>query len=92
MARFHGHGDKVAYFFIAVSVYLLLRAFAEAKVSSLTVELLYFSIAISLLTSNVPRVVDVPLHFAYPLRCVELFSFLLAVAAFFLLCARRFLL
>ena len=60
MARFHGHGDKVAYFFIAVGVYLLLRAFAEAKVSSLTVELLYVSIAISLLTSNVPRVVDVP--------------------------------
>ena len=23
MARFHGHGDKVAYFFIAVGVYLL---------------------------------------------------------------------
>ena len=92
MARFHGHGDKVAYFFIAIGVYLLLRAFAEAKVSSLTVELLYVSIAISLLTSNVPRVVDVPLHLAYPLRCVELFSFLLAVAAFLLLCARRFLL
>ena len=28
MARFHGHGDKVAYFFIAVGVYLLCVAAA----------------------------------------------------------------
>lgn len=92
MARFRSHGEKAAYLFIAIGVYLLLRAVSEARVSSLTAELLYISIAVSLFASNVPRVVDLPLHLVYPLRCVELFTFCLAVAAFLMLCARRFLL
>ena len=90
--RFHGHGDKVAYFFIAFSIYLVFRAVSEAHVTSLTGEALYLSIAASLLADNVPRVVDVPLGIVHPLRVVELFTFLLAVSCFLLLCVRRFLL
>lgn len=76
--NFH-YADKIAYFFIAFSLYLLLRAFSEVHVAPLTNILLYVSIAISLLASNIPRVIDIPLHFAYPVRCVEIFSFGLAV-------------
>lgn len=76
-------GDKIAYFFIAFSLYLLLRAFAEAHTAPLTNILLYVSIAISLLASNIPRVVDIPLH------CVEIFSFGLAIVCFLVLCMRH---
>lgn len=81
-------GDKIAYFFIAFSLYLL-RAFAEAHTAPLTNILLYVSIAISLLASNIPRVVDIPLHCVYPVRCVEIFSFGLAIVCFLVLCMRH---
>lgn len=81
--------DKIAYFFIAFSLYLLLRAFSEVHTAPLTNILLYVSIAISLLASNIPRVVDIPLHCVYPVRCVEIFSFGLAVVCFFVLCMRH---
>lgn len=84
-------GDKVAYFFIAFSLYLLLRAFSEAHTAPLTNILLYVSIAISLLASNIPRVVDIPLHCVYPVRCVEIFSFGLAIVCFLVLCMRHML-
>ena len=45
--------DKFAYFFIAFAVFLLLKAFTIYRVSPLTNVLLYVSIAISLLASNV---------------------------------------
>ena len=80
--NFH-YADKIAYFFIAFSLYLLLRAFSEVHVAPLTNILLYVSIAISLLASNIP------LHFAYPVRCVEIFSFGLAVVCFLVLCMRH---
>lgn len=82
-------GDKIAYFFIAFSLYLLLRASAEAHTAPLTNILLYVSIAISLLASNIPRVVDIPLHCVYPVRCVEIFSFGLAIVCFLVLCMRH---
>ncbi|WP_455048951.1 hypothetical protein [Mitsuokella sp.] len=82
-------GDKIAYFFIAFSLYLLLRAFAEAPTAPLTNILLYVSIAISLLASNIPRVIDIPLHCVYPVRCVEIFSFGLAIVCFLVLCMRH---
>lgn len=88
MSRFHGHGDKVAYFFIASGVYLLFRAITEAHVTSLTGETLYISIAISLFASNVPRVMDIPLHMVDPIRKIELFTFALALACFAALCLR----
>ena len=78
--------DKIAYFFIAFALYLLLRAFSEVHVAPLTNILLYVSIAISLLASNIPRVVDIPLHCVYPIRCVEIFSFGLALVCFLVLC------
>ncbi|WP_298462762.1 hypothetical protein [uncultured Mitsuokella sp.] len=80
------HNDKIAYFFIAFALYLLIRAFAESSSGSLTIILLYVSIAISLLASNVPRVMDIPLHCVYPVRCVEIFSFGLAIVCFIVLC------
>lgn len=80
------HNDKIAYFFIAFALYLLIRAFAESSSGSLTIILLYVSIAISLLASNVPRVMDIPLHCVYPVRCVEIFSFGLSIVCFIVLC------
>ena len=88
MSRFHGHGDKVAYFFIAFGLYLLFRAITEAHVTSLTGETLYIAIAISLFASNVPRVMDIPLHMVDPIRKIELFTFALALACFAALCLR----
>ena len=86
--NFH-YADKIAYFFIAFSIYLLLRALADLHVGRLPNILLYVPIAISLLASNIPRVIDIPLHFAYPVRCVEVFSFGLAVVCFLVLCMRH---
>lgn len=80
------HNDKIAYFFIAFALYLLIRAFSESASAPLTIIMLYVSIAISLLSSNVPRVMDIPLHCVYPVRCVELFSFGLALVCFLVLC------
>lgn len=81
--------DKIAYFFIAFALYLLLRAFSEVHTAPLANILLYVSIAISLLASNIPRVVDIPLHCVYPIRCVEIFSFGLALVCFLVLCMRH---
>lgn len=81
--------DKIAYFFIAFALYLLLRAFSEVHTAPPTNILLYVSIAISLLASNIPRVVDIPLHCVYPVRCVEIFSFGLAIVCFLVLCMRH---
>lgn len=89
--NFH-YADKIAYFFIAFALYLLLRAFSEVHTAPLTNILLYVSIAISLLSSNIPRVVDIPLHCVYPVRCVEIFSFGLAVVCFLVLCMRYIIL
>lgn len=83
------HADKIAYFFIAFAVYLLLRAFATALVIPLVNVLLYVSIATSLLASNIPRVIDIPLHYAYPVKCVEFFTFGISVVCFIALCIRH---
>lgn len=83
------HGDKVAYFFIAFAIYLLIRVFcvhATLPVANLT---LHVSVAISLLASNVPRVLDIPMHYAYPVKCVEHFAFGLAVVCFIAVCFRH---
>jgi hypothetical protein len=68
----------------------VLRSVSDTARTPIPLELLYLSVAISLLASNVPRVMDLPLHAAYPLRCLELFSFGLAVVCFIVLCLRRF--
>ena len=83
------HADKVAYFFIAFAVYLLLRAFSVYRTAPLVNVLLYVAIAVSLLTSNVPRVLDIPLHYAYPVRCVEYFTFGIAMVCFIALWLRH---
>lgn len=85
----HMHADKVAYFFIATAVYLLLRAFTVSATSPVVNVLLYVGIAISLLASNVPRVLDIPLHYAYPVRCIEYFSFGVSIVCFIALCFRH---
>ncbi|MGO5485708.1 hypothetical protein ACTQV0_04685 [Selenomonas montiformis] len=81
--------DKIAYFFIAFAVYLLIRAFSTYLIIPLVNVLLYVSIALSLLASNVPRVMDIPLHYAYPVRCVEYFTFCIAIVCFIALCIRH---
>jgi hypothetical protein len=81
--------DKFAYFFIAFAVYMLLKAFALYKTISLVIILLYISMSISLLASNIPRVVDIPLHYAYPVKCVEYFTFFIAIICFIVLCFRH---
>ena len=91
MFDWYKHADKLAYFFIAVAIYLLLRAFTIAHVAPLTNVLLYVSVAISLLASNVPKVIDVPLQLVYPVRCVEFFTFGLAVVCFLALFLKRVL-
>ena len=83
------HADKIAYFFIAFALYLLIRALATCAVSPLVNVMLYASIATSLLASNIPRVLDIPLHYAYPVRCVEIFTFGIAVVCFIVLCLRH---
>ena len=88
MFDWYKHADKLAYFFIAVAIYLLLRAFTIAHVAPLTNVLLYVSVAISLLASNVPKVIDIPLHSVYAVRRVEIFTFGLAIVCFIVLCVR----
>ena len=80
------HADKLAYFFIAFAIILLIRALAGIGQLSVATIMLYVSISISLLASNMPRVLDIPLHYAYPVRCVEYFTFCTAVACFLALC------
>ena len=86
--NFH-YADKIAYFFIAFSLYQMLLAFSDEHTAPLTKIRRYVSIAISLLASNIPRVVDIPLHCVYPVRCVEIFSFGLALVCFLVLCMRH---
>lgn len=83
------HADKLAYFFIAFAIVLLLKAFAIRTISPLSNVLLYVSISISLLASNIPRVVDIPLHFAYPVKRLEYFAFFVAIICFITLCLRH---
>ena len=83
------HADKFAYFFIAFAVYLLIRAFSAHLTLPIVNVLLYVSIAASLLASNVPRVMDIPLHYAYPVKCVEYFTFGVSVVCFIAMCLRH---
>ena len=85
------HADKFANFFIAFAVFLLLKAFTIYHTSPLTNVLLYVAIAVSLLASNVPRVIDIPIHYASPVKRVEYFTFFIAVICFVTLCIRHLL-
>lgn len=82
------HADKFAYFFIAFAVYLLIRAFGMLHTAPLAKTLLYTSISISLLAGNIPRVIDIPLHAAYPVKCIERFTFAVSVICFLVFCLR----
>ena len=86
------HGDKLAYFFIAFAIILLIRGLGGIGKLTVTTILLYVSIAVSLLASNMPRVLDIPLHYAYPVRCVEYFTFGTAVVCFIALCLHHMIL
>ena len=86
------HKDKPAYFFIAFAIILLIRALGGIGHLTITTVMLYVSIAVSLLASNMPRVLDLPLHYAYPVRCVEYFTFGTAVMCFIALCLHHMVL
>ena len=81
--------DKLAYFFIAFAVFMLFKALALYKTTPPVIILLYSSMSVSLLASNIPRVVDIPLHYAYPVKCVEYFTFFIAIICFIVLCFRH---
>ena len=83
------HADKFAYFFIAFALYLLLRGISVLGAAPLANVLLYIAIALSLLASNIPRVLDIPLHYAYPVKCVEYFTFFIALICFAVLAIRH---
>ncbi len=85
------HADKIAYFFIAFAVYLLIRSLIIYMGGSVLTSVLYTSIAVSLLASNIPRVLDIPIRYAYPARCVEYFSFCASVIFFIILCIKHIL-
>ena len=76
------HGDKFAYFLIAFAVCLILMALSTYKTTRMANTILYTSVAISLLAENVPKVVEIPLHYAYPVKCIEYFMVFLAVLCF----------
>mgnify|MGYP000845016439 FL=1 len=76
------HGDKIAYFLIAFAVCLILMALSTYKTTRMANTILYTSVAISLLAENIPKVVEIPLHYAYPVKCIEYFMFFLAVLCF----------
>lgn len=83
------HGDKIAYFFIAFAVCLIIMALSAYKTTRMTNTLLYTSIAISLLAENIPKVVEIPLHYAHPVKCIEYFMFFLAVLCFITILLRH---
>ena len=87
----HRFADKLSYFFIAFAIYLIIRAIAICMTAPLVIVLLYLSIAVSLLASNIPQVIDIPLHYAYPVRCVEYFTFAVAVICFIVVCMHQLL-
>ena len=73
------HGDKIAYFLIAFAVCLILMALSIYKTTRMANTILYTSVAISLLAENVPKVVEIPLHYAYPVKCIEYFLSLIHI-------------
>lgn len=85
------HADKFAYFLIAFAVYILLKAVALYKTLPVVNILFYVSMAISLLASNIPRVMDIPYQYAYPVKRVEQFTFFVSIVCFIALCIRYLL-
>jgi len=81
--------EKFAYFFIAFAVFILLKALVFYRSVPMVNILFYISMAISLLCSNIPRVVDIPLHYAYPIKTVEYFTFFVSLICFIVLCFRH---
>lgn len=87
--KLHKHREKLAYALIAVAVLLFLRAIFRAHAMPLAEVLLDASVASSLLARNVPRVIDLPMQYAYPVRCIERFTFCVAIVCFIALLLRR---
>lgn len=83
------HADKIAYFLIALAVYLIVLSFSLYKTAPLVNTLLYVSAAMSLLAGNIPKVVELPLHYAHPVKCIEYFMFFLAILCFITLLLRH---
>ncbi len=87
--RMREHAEKISYFFIAFAIALLAHSFFGRFRTAFLNELLYLFVGLSLLASNIPRVLDIPLHYVYPLKCVEYFTFAVSVICFVLLCIRH---
>ena len=75
-------GDKITYVLIAFAVCLILMALSTYKTTRMANTILYTSVAISLLAENIPKVVEIPLHYVHPVRCIEYFMFFLSVLCF----------
>ena len=76
------HGDKITYVLIAFAVCLILMALSTYKTTRMANTILYTSVALSLLAENIPKVVEIPLHYVHPVRCIEYFMFFLSVLCF----------
>lgn len=76
------HRDKIAYFLITFAVCLILMTLSAYKTTRMANTILYTSVAISLLAENIPKVVEIPLHYAHPVKCIEYFMFFVAVLCF----------
>jgi len=66
---------------ILLSLSLISWAITELKQAMVNI-LFYISMAISLLCSNIPKVIDIPLHYAYPIKTVEYFTFFVSLHHF----------
>lgn len=84
------HKDTLAYIFIALAIFIIIRALTNVQARPVVQVLLYVSIAISLLASNVPRVLDIPIHYVHAIKSIEYFSFCIAIICFFVTCMHYF--
>ena len=76
------HGDKITYVLIAFAVCLILMALSTYKTTRMANTILYTSVAISLLAENIPKVVEIPLQYVHPVRCIEYFMYYLSDLCF----------
>lgn len=84
------HKDTLAYIFIAMAIFIIIRALTLWQSRPIVQVLLYIFISISLLASNVPRVLDIPIHYVYAIKRIEYFSFCVAIICFFVTCMHYF--
>lgn len=82
--------QTLSYITTAFAILLLAHALLIRHTAPAANILLSVSIAISLLAGSLPRLIDLPIHYAAPLRTIEYFTFLIAAICFIALALRHF--